>query len=66
MKKQLMKELKAMIKEGKGYLTVKHFIKDFEIINATVSDLKEDSESWTLTIVTGHKYKYFTGINFGW
>lgn len=66
MKKQLIKELKEMMKEGKGYLTVKNFIKDFELTNATVSELEVESTSWTLTIVTGHKYQYFTGLTFGW
>ena len=66
MKKQLIKELKEMMKQGKGYLTVKNFIKDFELTNASVSELEVESTSWTLTIVTGHKYQYFTGINFGW
>jgi len=55
-----------MMKQGKGYLTVKNFIKDFELTNASVSELEVESTSWTLTIVTGHKYQYFTGINFGW
>lgn len=66
MKKQLMKELKEMMKQGKGYLTVKNFIKDFELTNASVSELEAESTSWTLTIVSGHKYQYFTGLNFGW
>lgn len=66
MKKQLMKELKEMMKQGKGYLTIKNFIKDFEITNASVSELEAESTRWTLTIVSGHKYQYFTGINFGW
>ena len=61
-----MKELKEMMKQGKGYLTVKHFIKDFELTNASVSELTEESNSWTLTIVKGHKYEYLTGLNFGW
>ena len=65
-KKQLIKELKGMMKEGKGYLSVKNFIKDFELTNASVSELEVESTSWTLTIVTGHKYQYFTGLNFGW
>ena len=66
MKKQLIKELKEMMKQGKGYLTVRDFIKDFELTNASVSELQVESTSWTLTIVTGHKYEYFTGLNFGW
>ena len=66
MKNQLMKELKEMMKQGKGYLTVKSFIKDFELTNASVSELTEESNSWTLTIVKGHKYEYLTGLNFGW
>ena len=66
MKKQLIKELKEMMNQGKGYLTVKNFIKDFELNNASVSELEVTSESWTLTIITGHKYEYFTGLNFGW
>ena len=66
MKKQLIKELKEMMKQGKGYLTVKNFIKDFELTNASVSELEVTSESWKLTIVTGHKYEYLTGLNFGW
>lgn len=66
MKKQLMKELKEMMKQGKGYLTVKNFIKDFELTNASVSELEAESTSWTLTIVSGHKYQYYTGLNFGW
>lgn len=52
--------------QGKGYLTVKNFIKDFELTNASVSELEAESTSWTLTIVSGHKYQYFTGLNFGW
>ena len=66
MKNQLIKELKEMMKQGKGYLTVRDFIKDFELTNASVSELQVESTSWTLTIVTGHKYEYFTGLNFGW
>jgi hypothetical protein len=66
MKNQLLKELKQMMKEGKGYLTIKHFIKDFEIKNASVSEIQCESTNWTLTITKGHKYEYLTGLNFGW
>ena len=66
MKKQLINELKGMMQQGKGYLTVKSFIKDFDLTNASISELKATSENWKLTIITGHKYEYFTGLNFGW
>lgn len=66
MKKQLIKELKEMMKAGKGYLTVKNFIADFELANAKVSEIEVDSKNWTLTIKSGHKFEYLTGINFGW
>ena len=36
MKKQLIKELKEMMKQGKGYLTVRDFIKDFELTNGRI------------------------------
>lgn len=66
MKTQLMKELKEMMKQGKGYLTVKHFIKDFELTNASVSEIDEMSEYWTLSINKNGKYEYIRSLNFGW
>jgi hypothetical protein len=66
MKSYLTKELKQMMKDGAGYLAVKNFIKDFELTNATLSELEVESTTWTLTIKIGHKFEYLTGTNFGW
>ena len=66
MQKQLINELKDMMKNGAGYLAVSSFIKDFGVTNASVSEINENSENWTLTIKAGHQFQHLPGFNFGW
>lgn len=66
MEKQLINELKEMMKSGAGYLTISSFIKDFGVTSASVSEIVEDSENWKLSIKSGHKFQHLTGFNFGW
>lgn len=66
MKKELTKELIEMIKSGQGYLTIKHFINDFNLGHITISTIIENSTEWKVSIKNGHKYQYLVGHNFGW
>lgn len=59
MKAQLIKELKEMAKSGAGYVSVRNFIKDFDLGSvASVSELTWESKYWKLSIRKGHKYEH--------
>jgi hypothetical protein len=67
MNKALINELKQMMKDNKGYLSIKSFIKDFNVSNVSVSDINETSEYWTLSLnINGCKITRITSFNFGW
>jgi hypothetical protein len=67
MKKALIKELLIKVKEGAGYMTIRDFIKDFNLSDIfSLSECNEKSIEWKLSEKKGHSFSYHTGNNFGW
>ena len=67
MNKILINELKQMMKDNKGYLSIKSFINDFDIKDVLMSDINEMSDFWTLSLnINSKKITRITSFNFGW